>query len=83
MLVRNMENNLIKRRASRDGDHPINFHHGCDVKGRTILLAKSSTGNVFGAYFNSPWRGLRGMALFALLKYFIQATQWVGIVFFR
>ena len=41
-------------RASRDGVTPQDFHTHCDLKGPTLLLAKSGT-FVFGGYTEASW----------------------------
>jgi len=43
--------------ASRDGDHASKFHSACDDKGPTVVIVKTTTGIVFGAYADGSWKG--------------------------
>jgi len=43
--------------ASRDGDHSTKFHSACDDKGPTVIIVKTTTGSVFGAYADGNWKG--------------------------
>lgn len=42
-------------KGSRDGDSYINFHEKCDNQGPTIMIIKSSNGEIFGGYTEKSW----------------------------
>jgi len=42
-------------RASRDGFKADNFHSKCDDKPKTLVIIKSTNGNVFGGYTEQSW----------------------------
>jgi len=42
--------------ASKDGDSGRDFHEKCDGKGPTIVIIRTTTGNVFGGYAGVSWR---------------------------
>jgi hypothetical protein len=46
--------NLIYR-ASQDGFETVNFHSKCDNKPNTLIIIKSTNGNVFGGYTEKTW----------------------------
>jgi len=46
--------NLIYR-ASRDGFEASSFHSKCDDKPNTLVIIKSTNGNVFGGYTEQSW----------------------------
>ena len=46
--------NLIYR-ASQDGFEADNFHTKCDYKPNTLIIIKSTNGNVFGGYTEKTW----------------------------
>jgi hypothetical protein len=46
--------NLIYR-ASEDGFEPVSFHTKCDSKPNTLVIIKSTNGNVFGGYTEQTW----------------------------
>ncbi len=46
--------NLIYR-ASQDGFEAVNFHKKCDNKPNTLIIIKSTNGNVFGGYTEQTW----------------------------
>jgi len=41
--------------ASMDGDSSTDFHDKCDGKGPTVVIVKTTTGNVFGGYTSVSW----------------------------
>jgi hypothetical protein len=43
-------------RASRDGWSNAKFHSLCDGRGKTVVLARRNSGEVFGGYATMPWR---------------------------
>ena len=43
-------------RGSRDGFSSAAFHSRCDLKGRTLTIAKSTQGRVFGGYASVDWK---------------------------
>jgi hypothetical protein len=48
--------NLIYR-ASRDGFEAAKFHSKCDNKPNTLIVIKSTNGNIFGGYTEQSWFG--------------------------
>ncbi len=42
-------------RGSRDGFASRDFHEKCDNVPHTLVLVKSTNGNVFGGYVDAPW----------------------------
>jgi len=46
--------NLIYR-ASQDGFEAAKFHARCDNKPNTLIIIKSTNGNVFGGYTEQTW----------------------------
>lgn len=48
--------NLIYR-ASRDGFQSNDFHSKCDNKKNTLVVIKSTNGNIFGGYTQQNWSG--------------------------
>jgi hypothetical protein len=50
----NQKWNLIYR-ASRDGFEASQFHAKCDNKPNTLILIKSTNGNIFGGYTEQSW----------------------------
>jgi hypothetical protein len=42
-------------RASQDGFEAVNFHSKCDNKPNTLIIIKSTNGNVFGGYTEQTW----------------------------
>ena len=48
------ERKLIYR-ASQDGFEAISFHTKCDRKPNTLIIIKSTNGNVFGGYTEETW----------------------------
>jgi hypothetical protein len=50
----NQKWNLIYR-ASRDGFEASSFHAKCDSKPNTLIIIKSTNGNVFGGYTEQTW----------------------------
>ena len=48
--------NLIYR-ASRDGFEAAKFHSKCDNKPNTLIVIKSTNGNIFGGYTEQSWSG--------------------------
>jgi hypothetical protein len=48
--------NLIYR-ASQDGFESVNFHLKCDNKQNTLVIIKSTNGNIFGGYTEQSWGG--------------------------
>jgi len=42
--------------ASKDGDSAQDFHAKCDGKGPTVVIIRTTTGNVFGGYAHVSWR---------------------------
>jgi hypothetical protein len=48
--------NLIYR-ASRDGFEATKFHYKCDHKPNTLIVIKSTNGNIFGGYTEKSWSG--------------------------
>jgi hypothetical protein len=50
----NQKWNLIYR-ASQDGFEAVNFHSKCDNKQNTLVIIKSTNGNVFGGYTEQTW----------------------------
>jgi len=42
-------------RGSRDGFTPEIFHKRCDGVARTLTVAKSTSGKIFGGYSDQPW----------------------------
>jgi hypothetical protein len=47
-------------RGSYHGSSARAFHAGCDNKGRTVTIVKSSKGQIFGGYTKIPWRSAGG-----------------------
>jgi len=47
-------------RASRDGFEASSFHSKCDKKANTLVIIKSTSGNVFGGYTEISWHGIYG-----------------------
>jgi len=47
-------------RASNDGFEAINFHSKCDNKQNTLVIIKSTNGNVFGGYTEQTWNSIDG-----------------------
>jgi len=45
-------------KASRDGFDPSQFHKGCDEKGATLVLIKSTEGCLFGGYSDVEWKSV-------------------------
>jgi len=41
--------------ASKDGDRAQDFHEKCDGKGPTVVIIKTTTGNIFGGYTDVSW----------------------------
>jgi hypothetical protein len=50
----NQKWNLIYR-ASQDGFEAFSFHTKCDNKPNTLIIIKSTNGNVFGGYTEQTW----------------------------
>jgi hypothetical protein len=48
--------NLIYR-ASQDGFEAAKFHAKCDNKPNTLIIIKTTNGNVFGGYTDQSWSG--------------------------
>ena len=48
--------NLIYK-GSKDGFKASDFHSKCDDKSNTLVIVKSSNGNVFGGYTEQSWSG--------------------------
>jgi len=46
--------------ASKDGDLATDFHAKCDGKGPTVVIVKTTTGNVFGGYTDVSWSSSGG-----------------------
>jgi len=46
--------------ASKDGDRGQDFHKKCDGKGPTVVIIKTTTGNIFGGYTNVNWSSSGG-----------------------
>jgi len=44
-------------RASQDGFEASSFHDKCDDKPNTLVVIKSTNGNVFGGYTEQSWTG--------------------------
>jgi hypothetical protein len=44
-------------RASQDGFEASSFHDKCDDKPNTLIIIKSTNGNVFGGYTEQSWSG--------------------------
>ena len=44
-------------RASQDGFEAADFHDKCDNKPNTLVVIKSTNGNVFGGYTEKNWNG--------------------------
>jgi hypothetical protein len=42
-------------RASQDGFEAVNFHSKCENKPNTLVIVKSTNGNVFGGYTEQTW----------------------------
>ncbi len=51
------DNLVLLYRASRDGFSASNFHQKCDYKTNTLVIIKSTSGNVFGGYTEASWDG--------------------------
>jgi len=49
--------NLIYR-ASQDGFAAKDFHSKCDNQSNTLIIIKSTNGNIFGGYTEQDWTGL-------------------------
>ena len=47
-------------RATRDGFAAANFHAKCDNRARTLVVAKTTLGFVFGGYTEVPWDSSNG-----------------------
>ncbi len=45
-------------RASQDGFEAAKFHSKCDKKLNTLIIVKSTSGNVFGGYTEQSWSGI-------------------------
>ena len=43
-------------KGSRDGDSYNTFHEKCDGKGPTIMIIKSTDGEIFGGYTEKSWK---------------------------
>lgn len=41
--------------ASKDGDSAQDFHEKCDRQGATVVIIKTTTGNIFGGYTDKSW----------------------------
>ena len=52
--------NLIYR-SSRDGFEASSFHSKCDNKPNTLIIIKSTNGNVFGGYTEKSWNHSGGL----------------------
>jgi hypothetical protein len=46
--------------ASRDGFSAESFHQKCDGQGVSIVVVKSTKGNLFGGYTSKGWTSTRG-----------------------
>ena len=44
-------------RASKDGFGSNHFHSKCDIKPNTLIVIKSTNGNIFGGYTEQDWAG--------------------------
>ena len=44
-------------RASQDGFEASQFHDKCDDKQNTLIIIKSTNGNIFGGYTEQSWSG--------------------------
>jgi len=47
-------------RASRDGFEANDFHLKCDKKPNTLVIIKSTNGNIFGGYTEQDWTSVAG-----------------------
>jgi len=47
-------------RATRDGFAASDFHSGCDARGATVTVIRSTDGYIFGGYSDVDWSGDRG-----------------------
>jgi len=70
--------------ASKDGDSAQDFHEKCDSKGPTVVIIRTTTGNVFGGYAHGRWRsdgvwthGTKSF-LFMLRPYFVKYPKRHG-----
>ena len=60
-----LENHLKKNerlklifQATKNGFKANDFHRICDGKPRTLLIAKSNYGNIYGGYASVPWQSV-------------------------
>ena len=42
--------------GSRDGFLASNFHSRCDTKPNTLIIVKSTSGNIFGGFTSAQWK---------------------------
>ena len=68
-------------RASRDGFSAASFHARCDAKPKTLLVVRSTLGNVFGGYTQATWDSSSGYKsdpqafIFSLVNKSVAAKQ--------
>jgi hypothetical protein len=53
---KNLEWTLVYK-ATRDGFGAIDFHSKCNSKSNTLVVVKSTNGNIFGGYTQQNWSG--------------------------
>ncbi|CDW83583.1 UNKNOWN [Stylonychia lemnae] len=58
LLVKQYSMSILCYRASRDGFASQNFHSGCDYKGPTLTIVKTTNGQVAGGYTSQSWKSV-------------------------